>query len=234
MAKGMILAAGQGTRVRPLTNDLPKAMVPILGKPVMEYLIEHLARYGVNEIMVNVAWHHDKIEQYFGDGHRWGVQIGYSYEGVRDHGDVLPRPMGSAGGMRRIQDFGGFFDTTTIVLCGDALIDLDIGAQSLLRCHLEIAPMIIDPSKVVETLIDKLGGFDFLVLDDHGVVVFGQCERVDTPSVLRAGTHFRSYETAVKNLLKAFLNKRLELLFLIEVRLLNRRKRSRLDCEQRH
>ena len=128
MAKGMILAAGQGTRVRPLTNDLPKAMVPILGKPVMEYLIEHLARYGVNEIMVNVAWHHDKIEQYFGDGHRWGVQIGYSYEGVRDHGDVLPKPMGSAGGMRRIQDFGGFFDTTTIVLCGDALIDLDIGA----------------------------------------------------------------------------------------------------------
>ena len=128
MAKGMILAAGQGTRVRPLTNDLPKAMVPILGKPVMEFLIEHLARYGVDEIMVNVAFHHDKIEQYFGDGHRWGVQIGYSYEGVRDHGDILPKPAGSAGGMRRIQDFGHFFDETTIVLCGDALIDLDIGA----------------------------------------------------------------------------------------------------------
>ena len=128
MAKGMILAAGQGTRVRPLTNDLPKAMVPIMGKPVMEYLIEHLARYGVVEIMVNVAFHHDRIEQYFGDGHRWGVQIGYSYEGVRDHGDILPKPMGSAGGMRRIQDFSGFFDDTTIVLCGDALIDLDIGA----------------------------------------------------------------------------------------------------------
>jgi mannose-1-phosphate guanylyltransferase len=55
----------------------------------------------VNEIMVNVAWHHDKIEQYFGDGHRWGVQIGYSYEGVRDHGDIVPKPMGSAGGMRK-------------------------------------------------------------------------------------------------------------------------------------
>ena len=53
MAKGMILAAGQGTRVRPLTSQLPKPMVPILGKPVMEYLIEHLARYGVTEIMVN-------------------------------------------------------------------------------------------------------------------------------------------------------------------------------------
>jgi len=124
----MILAAGQGTRVRPLTRDLPKPMVPILGKPVMEYLIEHLARHGVTEIMVNVAWHHHKIEEYFGDGHRWGVQIGYSYEGVRDHGDMLPRPMGSAGGMRRIQDFSGFFDETTLVLCGDALIDLDITA----------------------------------------------------------------------------------------------------------
>lgn len=128
MAKGMILAAGQGTRVRPLTRDLPKPMVPILGKPVMEYLIEHLARHGITEIMVNVAWHHHKIEEYFGDGRRWGVQIGYSYEGIRDHGDVLPRPMGSAGGMRRIQDFGGFFDETTLVLCGDALIDLDITA----------------------------------------------------------------------------------------------------------
>ncbi|QDQ26681.1 NDP-sugar synthase [Chitinimonas arctica] len=128
MAKGMILAAGQGTRVRPLTKGLPKPMVPILGKPVMEYLIEHLASYGVKEIMVNVAYHHRKIEEYFGDGHRWGVQIGYAYEGIRDHGEILPRPMGSAGGMRRIQDFSGFFDETTLVLCGDALIDLDIGA----------------------------------------------------------------------------------------------------------
>jgi mannose-1-phosphate guanylyltransferase len=128
MAKGMILAAGQGTRVRPLTKDLPKPMVPILGKPVMEYLIEHLARHGIKEIIVNVAYHHHRIEQYFGDGSRWGVEIAYSYEGVREHGDILPRPMGSAGGMRRIQDFSGFFDETTLVLCGDALIDLDITA----------------------------------------------------------------------------------------------------------
>jgi mannose-1-phosphate guanylyltransferase len=128
MVKGMILAAGQGTRVRPLTRDLPKPMVPILGKPVMEYLIEHLARHGVRQIMVNVAYHYQRIEEYFGDGSRWGVELGYSYEGVCDHGDILPRPLGSAGGMRRIQDTSGFFDTTTLVLCADALIDLDIGA----------------------------------------------------------------------------------------------------------
>jgi mannose-1-phosphate guanylyltransferase len=78
--------------------------------------------------MVNVAFNHHKIEQYFGDGHRWGVQIGYAYEGVREHGEIVPKPFGSAGGMRRIQDFSGFFDDTTLVLCGDALIDLDIGA----------------------------------------------------------------------------------------------------------
>ncbi len=119
MAKGMILAAGQGTRVRPLTQDLPKPMVPILGKPVMEYLIEHLARHGITQIMVNVAYHHQRIEDYFGDGSRWGVEIGYSFEGIKEHGDILPKPMGSAGGMRKIQDFGGFFDETTLVMCGD-------------------------------------------------------------------------------------------------------------------
>ena len=126
--KGMILAAGRGTRVRPLTRHIPKPMIPILGRPVMEYLVEHLVRHSVREIMVNVAWHHHQIENCFGDGHRWGASIGYSYEGVREHGDIVPRPLGSAGAMRKIQDFGGFFDTTTLVVCGDALFDLDIGA----------------------------------------------------------------------------------------------------------
>ena len=103
-------------------------MIPILGKPVMEYLIEHMARHGVTEIMVNVAYYHRRIEEYFGDGHRWGVEIGYSYEGALEYGEIVPSPKGSAGGMRHIQDFSGFFDETTLVLCGDALIDLDIGA----------------------------------------------------------------------------------------------------------
>ena len=58
MTKAMILAAGQGTRIRPLTKGMPKPMIPILGKPVLEYLIEHLARHGVREIMINVAYHH--------------------------------------------------------------------------------------------------------------------------------------------------------------------------------
>lgn len=124
--KAMILAAGEGTRVRPLTYELPKPMVPILGKPVMEYLVEELARHGVDEIMVNVSHLPDQIEHYFGDGRRWGVNIGYSFEGYIEDGEIVAMPVGSAGGLKRIQDFSGFFDDTFIVVCGDALIDLDL------------------------------------------------------------------------------------------------------------
>ncbi len=127
--KAMILAAGKGTRVRPLTYDLPKPMIPILGKPVMAYIVEHLAKSGVQDIMVNVSYLHEKIESYFGEGCQFGVRIGYSFEGyVNEEGEVMPEALGSAGGMKKIQEFGRFFDETTIVLCGDAIIDLDIVA----------------------------------------------------------------------------------------------------------
>jgi mannose-1-phosphate guanylyltransferase len=166
MAKGMILAAGQGTRVRPLTKDLPKPMIPILGKPVMEYLIEHLARYGIKEIMVNVAYNHHKIEQYFGDGHRWGVQIGYAYEGVREQGEVVPKPFGSAGGMRRIQDFSGFFDETTLVLCGDAIIDLDIGAA----LHEHKAKEALASVVTLDVPLEEVKNYGIVVADDSGQI----------------------------------------------------------------
>lgn len=164
MAKGMILAAGQGTRVRPLTKDMPKPMVPILGKPVMEYLIEHLARHGIRQIMVNVAYHHQRIEQYFGDGSRWGVEIGYSYEGVRDHGDVLPKPVGSAGGMRKIQDFSGFFDETTLVLCGDALIDLDITAAIAEHKSKRAIASVV----ALDVPLEDVGSYGIVVADGVG------------------------------------------------------------------
>ncbi|MCB1898698.1 sugar phosphate nucleotidyltransferase [Cognatazoarcus halotolerans] len=164
MAKAMILAAGQGTRVRPLTKDLPKPMVPILGKPVLEYLIEHLARFGIREIMINVAFNHWKIESYFGDGHRWGVEIGYSYEGVKDHGDIVPKPLGSAGGMRKIQDFGGFFDETTLVICGDAIIDLDIrSALDEHRAKGALASVI-----TLEVPIEQVKNYGVVVADSGG------------------------------------------------------------------
>lgn len=165
--KGMILAAGKGTRVRPLTKDMPKPMIPILGKPVMEYLIEHLARHGVKDIMINVAHLNRKIEQYFGNGQRLGVEIGYSYEGQFEHGELVARPRGSAGGMRHIQDFGGFFDHTTIVLCGDALIDLDIGAALFEHKQKKAMVSIV----TMEVPISEVSNYGVVEADEDGRVI---------------------------------------------------------------
>ena len=180
----MILAAGQGTRVRPLTKDLPKPMVPILGKPVMEYLIEHLARHGVTEIMVNVAYHHKKIEEYFGDGRRWGVNIGYAFEGAYEYGDILPRPKGSAGGMKAIQDFSGFFDETTLVICGDSIVDLDIGA-ALFEHHSKGALASVVALEVAE---DQVQNYGIVVADGEGRVLSFQ----EKPSPAEAKSNLAS------------------------------------------
>jgi mannose-1-phosphate guanylyltransferase len=126
--KAMILAAGKGTRVRPITYTIPKPLIPILQKPVMEFLLELLRKHGFDQIMVNVSHLADEIENYFRDGQRFGVEIGYSFEGRIVEGKLVGEALGSAGGLRRIQDFNTFFDDTFIVLCGDALIDLDLTA----------------------------------------------------------------------------------------------------------
>ncbi|MEG3975560.1 nucleotidyltransferase family protein, partial [Microcoleus sp. herbarium8] len=126
--KAMILAAGKGTRVRPITQTIPKPMIPILQKPVMEFLVELLRQHGFDQIMVNVSHLADVIENYFRDGQKFGVQIGYSFEGRIEDGKMIGEAIGSAGGMKRIQDFSPFFDDTFVVLCGDALIDLDLTA----------------------------------------------------------------------------------------------------------
>ncbi|MFN3678691.1 sugar phosphate nucleotidyltransferase [Thermosynechococcus sp.] len=126
--KAMILAAGKGTRVRPITYTIPKPMIPILQKPVMEFLVELLRQHGFTEIMVNVSHLAHEIESYFQDGQRFGVDIAYSFEGYIKDGELVGKALGSAGGIKRIQDFNPFFDDTFVVLCGDALIDLDLTA----------------------------------------------------------------------------------------------------------
>jgi mannose-1-phosphate guanylyltransferase len=162
--KAMILAAGKGTRVRPLTYELPKPMIPLLGKPVMAYLVEHLKKHGVTEIMVNVSYLHEKIEEYFGEGEQFGVQIGYSFEGYIKDGEVVPEPIGSAGGMKKIQEFGGFFDDTTIVLCGDALIDLDLKAALLEHRRKGALASVITK----EVPWDKVSSYGVVVSDEDG------------------------------------------------------------------
>jgi mannose-1-phosphate guanylyltransferase len=133
--KAMVLAAGKGTRVRPITNIVPKPMIPLLGKPLLESIIEHLRANGFDEIVINTSHLAPVIEDYFRDGSRLGVQIAYSFEGLLCDGRLEGIAVGSAGGMRRIQDHSGFFDDTFVVLCGDGLIDLDLGEA--VRFHRE-------------------------------------------------------------------------------------------------
>ena len=164
--KAMILAAGKGTRVRPITHLMPKPMIPILEKPVMEFLVELLRQHGVDRIMINTSHLADQIESYFRDGHQWGVKIGFSFEGRFVNGQPVGEALGSAGGLRKIQDFSGFFDETFVVLCGDALIDLDI--SEVIRFH--------KSKRSIATIVlrqvpwEEVSSYGVVVTDNNGLI----------------------------------------------------------------
>lgn len=113
--KAMILAAGMGTRLRPITNDIPKSIIPIEDKTLIEYLLLLLKRYGIKDIIINLHHLGNKIEEVLGDGSRWGIRISYSKE------DII---LGTGGGIKKAQAFFG--DSTFIVINGDILVDLDL------------------------------------------------------------------------------------------------------------
>ncbi len=162
--KAMILAAGKGTRVRPITYTIPKPLIPILQKPVMEFLLELLRQHGFDQIMVNVSHLAHEIEGYFRDGQRFGVDIGYSFEGSIVDGELVGAAVGSAGGLRKIQDFNTFFDDTFVVLCGDALIDLDLtAAVKQHRANGAIATVVT--KKVPK---EDVSSYGVVVTDDQG------------------------------------------------------------------
>jgi len=108
------MAGGEGTRLRPLTSNQPKPMVPIVGKPCMEHILELLARHDLTDIVVTVAFLPQAIRSYFGDGSNLGVGIEYSVE---------PSPLGTAGSVRHAS---ARLDDTFLVISGDALCDIDL------------------------------------------------------------------------------------------------------------
>ena len=164
--KAMILAAGKGTRVRPITHTIPKPMIPILQKPVMEFLLELLKEHGFTEVMVNVSHLAEEIENYFRDGQRFGVEIAYSFEGRIQDGELIGDALGSAGGLKKIQNFQSFFDDTFVVLCGDALIDLDL--TEAVRRHREKGAMASLITKRVPK--DQVSSYGVVVTDADGRV----------------------------------------------------------------
>jgi len=177
--KAMILAAGKGTRLQPLTNFLPKPMLTLLGRPVLDSIIELLAGHGVSDIIINTSHLASEIENYFRNGSGRGIDIAYSFEGHLE-GEVLHTcALGSAGGMRKIQDFSGFFDDTFMVLCGDALIDLDISAA--VAEHRRRGALATLVTKDVPR--DEVHKYGVVVTDDAGRVTAFQ-EKPDSQEAL--------------------------------------------------
>ena len=111
------MAAGLGTRLRPLTWEIPKPLVPVANRPVMEHILVLLARQGFEEVIANLHWFPDAIRSRFGDGSELGIELSYSYEGEL---------LGTAGGVRNVAGF--FADQPFLVLAADALTDIDFGA----------------------------------------------------------------------------------------------------------
>jgi mannose-1-phosphate guanylyltransferase len=119
--KAMILAAGEGTRLRPLTEHCPKPMLPVGGRPLLEYLLKLLRSHGVREVAINLHHRPEVVRDQFGDGSGLGMKIVYSHE---------RELLGTAGALKRM---ASFLDDTFFVLCGDLLTDADV--TSLAEFH---------------------------------------------------------------------------------------------------
>ena len=150
--RAMVLAAGLGTRLRPITYAMPKPMVPVLNRPVMEHSVRLLARHGFSEAIANLHWFPETIEGHFGDGSAFGLELSY----IREE-----QLLGTAGGVRNA---AGFLGDSFLVVAGDALTDIDFQAmRKFHESHDGIATMAT--KRVADT-------------DQYGVVIPGEDGRV--------------------------------------------------------
>src|SRR4051794_39698409 len=113
--RSMVMAAGLGTRLRPLTYEVPKPLVPVANRPIMEHILTLLRRHGLREVIANLHWFPDTIRDRFGDGSGQGVDLTYRYE---------EELLGTAGGVRNVREFFG--DEPFLVMAADALTDIDL------------------------------------------------------------------------------------------------------------
>jgi mannose-1-phosphate guanylyltransferase/phosphomannomutase len=115
MIQAVVMAGGEGTRLRPLTSNLPKPMVPVGNRPIMGHILGLLRRLGVKQAFATIHYLADEIEAYFGDGSDFGLELRYSVEDI---------PLGTAGSVERVaRELAGTF----LIISGDALTDFDLG-----------------------------------------------------------------------------------------------------------
>jgi NDP-sugar pyrophosphorylase family protein len=113
--KAMILAAGYGTRLHPLTRGIPKALLPLCGRPLISYTLAFLKKWRFYEIIINLHHLHQSIKEKLGDGSKFGLRISYSYE---------PEILGTGGGIKKVEGF--FPNNTFLVINCDILVDFDL------------------------------------------------------------------------------------------------------------
>ncbi|QCX34530.1 nucleotidyl transferase [Caloramator sp. E03] len=150
--KAVIMAGGEGTRLRPLTTGIPKPMVPIINKPVMEHIINLLKKFKIYDITATLYYLPSAITDYFGNGKEFGVDLHYSTEVT---------PLGTGGSVLNVKDF---LDSTFIVISGDALTDVDI--DDALKFHKE--------KKSIATLILKKEPVPL----EYGIVIIDESGRI--------------------------------------------------------
>ena len=149
--KAVVMAGGEGTRLRPLTSNRPKPLVPILNKPCMQHTIELLKRAGVTDIVVTLYYLADEIAGYFGDGSELGVNLIYTVEDT---------PLGTAGSVKKAEEY--LKDDTFIIVSGDALTDLDV--DKALAYHREKKSVATIVLEHVENPLE----FGVVITDDDG------------------------------------------------------------------
>lgn len=153
--RAVIIAGGSGTRLRPLTYNTPKPMVPLFDKPFLQYQIELLREHGITEIVINLHYLSEAIRNTLGDGSQLGVKLFYSFE---------DKALGTAGAVKNAEEF--FTDEPVLVFNGDILTDLDLSA--VLETHRATR------ARATLTLIrvDDPTAFGLVVLDEGRVARF--------------------------------------------------------------
>lgn len=158
IVKAMILAAGVGSRLDPLTRNVPKPMVPVVNQPVMEHIVHLLVRHGFTEIVCNTHYLADQVEPYFGDGSRIGANMRFNRE---------EQLMGTAGGLKRVAEDWGFFDTDEpfLVIGGDDLTDINLTA--MLHFHRDQNAL----ATIALTKVSDPSQFGVVVMEKGGAIV---------------------------------------------------------------
>lgn len=181
--KAVILVGGEGTRLRPLTYSVPKAMVPVLNKPFLEHMFDSLKSFGISDIILALCYYPDHIRSYFKDGKDFGINLTYVVESS---------PLGTAGAVKNVADY---LDNTFVVLNGDVFTDLNISA--MLNVHRKNKAKV----SIALTAVDNPSAYGVVVLDNTSKAKqFIEKPQGHSPSnLINAGTYI--IEPEVLNLI---------------------------------